>query len=93
MVTTKSVQSDVDKYMKVYSLSPLYINRYNLSDVFYQCVIFNKDIMGKQIISKATKVVNLSGKIFLLANMNHHVFYMTLFLCVSYFIETMPALL
>ena len=89
VVTIKYVQSDADKNMKVYSLSPLYINRYNLSDVFYQCVIFNKDIMGKQIISKATKVVTLPGKIFLLANMNHHVFYMTFFICVSYFIETM----
>ena len=47
MVTRKSVQSDADKDMKVYSLSHLYINRYNLSEVFYQCVIFNKDIMGK----------------------------------------------
>ena len=69
MVAIKSVQSDADKDMKVYSLSPLYINRFNLSEVFYQCVIFNKDIMGKQIRSKATKVVNLPGKIFLLTNM------------------------
>ena len=51
-----------------YILSPLYINRFDLSKVFYQCVIFDKKTMEKEIISEATKVVKLPGETFLLSN-------------------------
>ena len=46
-----------------HSLTPLYINRLNLSGYSYQCVIFDKERMEKEIRSQATKVLRLPGNI------------------------------
>ena len=65
MVTSRTVDG---KNVSEYSLSPLYINRFDLSKVFYQCVIFDKETMKNEIVSEATKVVKLPGETFLFSN-------------------------
>ena len=51
-----------------YGLTPLYIDRLNLTGYSYQCVIFDKEHMEKEIRSEATKVSRLPGNI-----INEHV--------------------
>ena len=46
-----------------HSLAPFPVNRSNLIGYSYQCVIFDKERMEKEIRSEATKVLRLPGNI------------------------------